>query len=152
MERPTSYMAIITSSAGILLLMPAKAISAATTADEAPTPFRFTQGTSTSPATGSHTNPSIFLSAIAIASADCCGVPPAISTTAAAAIPVADPTSAWQPPAAPAMKALFAITNPNAPAVNRNSSICSRVGFSFSLTANKTPGTTPAEALLLSPA
>lgn len=52
------------------------------------------QGISTSPATGSQTNPKRFFSAKASACDDCCGVPPIISTTAAAAIAAAEPHSA----------------------------------------------------------
>src|SRR5699024_1465001 len=109
----------MTSSQGIRLVTPASAISAETIANDEPAAFRFTQETSTSPATGSQTRPSIFFNVMAKASADCCGVPPAISTIAAEAMAPAEPTSAWQPPAAPEIKALLATTNPNAPAVNK---------------------------------
>ena len=61
------------------------------------------------------------------------------------AIPLAEPTSAWHPPAAPEIQALFATTIPKAPAVNKNSIISSRVGRNFSLSANSTPGTVPAD-------
>src|SRR5699024_6060104 len=116
---PMRYIAPITSSHGMRLVTPASDMSADTMAREDPPAFRFTQGTSTKPATGSQTRPSIFFNVIAKASDDCCGVPPAISTMAAEAIALADPTSAWHPPAAPEMKELFATTKPNAPAVNK---------------------------------
>src|SRR5690625_1788422 len=137
-------MAPITSSQGILLVTPANAKSAETIANEEPPAFLFTHGTSTNPATGSQTRPSIFLSVIANASALCCGVPPAVSTTAAEAIAPAEPTSAWQPPVAPAINALLATIIPKAPDVNKKLIISSRVGFNCSFTANKTPGTQPA--------
>src|SRR5699024_4171084 len=117
--RPILYIAPITSSQGIRLVTPAKDISADIIANVEPPALRFTQGTSTRPATGSQTRPSMFFSVIAKASDDCCGVPPAISTIAAEAIAPAEPTSAWQPPEAPAINALFATTHPNAPAVNK---------------------------------
>ena len=47
------------SSAGMKLVMPANAISAAKRACIALPPLRLMQGTSTNPATGSHTNPSM---------------------------------------------------------------------------------------------
>ena len=50
-----------------MLRTPASAISAAESALTAPTTFRFTQGTSTRPATGSHARPSRFFIAIAAA-------------------------------------------------------------------------------------
>ncbi len=88
------YIAPITSSHGIRLVTPASAISAATRELDAPIALRLTQGTSTKPATGSQTRPSMFFNVMANASEHCCGVPPAISTIAAAAIPAAEPTSA----------------------------------------------------------
>src|SRR5699024_9345789 len=91
---PIRYIAPMTSSQGILLVTPASAMSAETIATDDTPAFRFTNGASTSPATGSQTRPSIFFNVIAKASADCCGVPPAISTIAADAIAPADPTSA----------------------------------------------------------
>src|SRR5690606_16618887 len=126
---------------GIRLVTPAKARSAETIAKEEPAALRLTHGTSTSPATGSQTSPNIFFNVIANASEHCCGDPPAISTIAAAAIAPAEPTSAWQPPAAPEIKALLATTRPKAPEVNKYRIICSRVGFNCSLTANNVPGT-----------
>src|SRR5699024_276667 len=94
--------------------------------------------------TGSQTSPSMFFKVIANASADCCGVPPAISTTAAEAMAPAEPTSAWHPPAAPDIIALLATTKPKAPEVNKNRTISSLVGFNCSFTAKRTPGTQPA--------
>ena len=142
---PTLRIASITSSAGILFVSPAKAISALIRALTAPIALRLTQGISTSPATGSQTRPSRLLIAIAIASDACSGVPPAISTAAAAAIPDALPTSAWHPPAAPAIMALFAITMPKPLAQNSIWTICSSVRPSLSLIANITPGKVPDE-------
>src|SRR5699024_7702810 len=73
-----------------------------------PTTLRLIQGISTKPATGSQTKPSKFDIAMAKASAACCGVPPATSTAAAAPMAEALPTSAWQPPVAPAIIAWLA--------------------------------------------
>ena len=87
-------MASITSSQGMAQVTPAKAISAAVRAFTAPITFRFTQGTSTSPATGSHTSPIRFWRAAAQACAICSGAPPMRDTRAAAAMAEAEPTSA----------------------------------------------------------
>ena len=87
-------MASNTSSAGIRLLIPASAMSAAIIAIDAPAALRFTQGTSTNPATGSQTRPSIFFKAIAKACALVSASPPIASTIAAAAIALAEPISA----------------------------------------------------------
>ena len=84
---------------------PPGAMSAALTAFTAPMTFRLTQGTSTSPATGSHTRPIRFFSAIATAWPICSGPPPRRSTRAPAAMAAAVPTSAWRPPEAPEMDA-----------------------------------------------
>src|SRR5690606_34791560 len=81
-SRPIRYIASITSSVGITLRTRARAMSAATMAMAAPIALRLTQGASTNVATGSHTRPSMFFQAMATASADMEGVPPAISTTA----------------------------------------------------------------------
>ena len=89
---------------------PARAISAAARALAAPAALRLMQGTSTSPARGSQARPSRFFIAMAIAWAHCSGLPPASSTAAAAAMALAAPTSAWQPPAAPEIIALLAMT------------------------------------------
>ena len=59
-----------------------------------PETLRLMQGISTNPATGSHTSPIWFLSAMAQAWALWDGVPPISSTTAAAAIAEAEPHSA----------------------------------------------------------
>lgn len=96
---------MIHSSAGIMLTHPAKAKSAETKALAAPIALRLTHGTSTKPAIGSQTKPNKLLIAIDNASAHCYGVPPAASTAAAAPIAEALPTSAWQPPVAPAIPA-----------------------------------------------
>ena len=119
MASPTFFMAQITSSAGMALPMPARLSSAATKAPATPAALRLMQGISTRPATGSHTRPRIFFSAMATASATCRGVPPQSSVMAAAAMAAALPHSAWQPPWAPATLALFVITMPTALAVNR---------------------------------
>ena len=94
MALPTAAIASTTSSTGITLSIPANAISAATIAWAAAPALRFTQGTSTSPATGSHTNPNIFFKAIATACPTCLGLPPYSSTAAPAAIAAAEPHSA----------------------------------------------------------
>ena len=59
-----------------------------------------------SPPTGSHTSPSIFIITVEAASRHCSGLPPMSSTAAEAAMAEAMPTSAWQPPTAPATVAL----------------------------------------------
>ena len=120
-------------------------MSAAASALTEPTTFRLTQGTSTKPATGSQTSPNKLLNAIAKASAACVGLPPQISTAAAAAMPEALPTSAWQPPVAPAIIALLAVTIPNALAQKRKAIIWSVVNPRFFCNANNTPGIVPEE-------
>ena len=102
----------MTSSTGMRLSIPASAISAAEIAFTAPMTLRLTHGTSTRPATGSHTRPIRFLSAIATAWPICSFVPPRSDTSAPAAMADAVPISAWQPPAAPEMLARYAITAP----------------------------------------
>ena len=87
-------MASSTWSGGTRLVIPARAIWAADMASIAPMTFRLTQGTSTSPPTGSHTRPSRFFTAMAQASAICSGVPPWRWTSAAAAMAAAEPISA----------------------------------------------------------
>ena len=115
--RPISSNASMTSSGGITLFTPAKAISAAVMAMTEKIPLRFTQGTSTKPATGSQASPRIFFIARANACNTSSFVPPANSVTAAAAIAAAEPHSAWQPPTAPATEAFLATTAPTAAAV-----------------------------------
>ena len=105
-------MASMTSSQGIWFTSPDRAISAQTSALEAPITLRLTQGTSTSPATGSHTRPRMLDSAMAQAWAICTAVPPMRWVMAAAAMPEAEPTSAWHPPSAPEMEARAAMTCP----------------------------------------
>ena len=63
-------------STGTRLSMPARAMSAALTAFTAPMTFRLTQGTSTSPATGSQIRPRKHWRLMAAASHACCAVPP----------------------------------------------------------------------------
>ena len=74
--------------------MPASAIWALARATAAPAALRFWHGTSTRPATGSHTSPMRLMSALPAASRHCSAEPPKSSTTAAAAMPAAEPTSA----------------------------------------------------------
>ena len=93
-RRPTSPMASITSSTGMRLSMPARAMSAAATAFMAPMTLRLTQGTSTRPATGSQARPSRFFSAIATAWQICSSLPPFRWTRAPAAMAEALPISA----------------------------------------------------------
>ena len=126
-------------------VMPAKAMSAATRAKLAPMALRLTHGTSTSPATGSQMSPNIFLSTKQMAWLAWKGVPPAAIVIAAAAIAEAEPTSAWQPPSAPEIEALFAMTKPNAPAVKRKSNCCDSVKPSFSIAVVRTAGRQPAD-------
>ena len=73
---PTARMASMTSSQGMALSTPDRAISAQDRALTAPITFRLTQGTSTSPATGSHTSPRVLDRAMAQAWAIWLGVPP----------------------------------------------------------------------------
>ena len=94
MASPTARMASMTSSQGMALVTPARAISAQERALTAPMTLRLTQGTSTSPATGSHTSPRVLLRAMAQAWVIWKGVPPITCTSAAAAMPEAEPTSA----------------------------------------------------------
>ena len=72
-------------------------------------------------------------------------MPPAAIVIAAEAIAEAEPTSAWQPPSAPEIEALLAITSPNAPAVKRKSSCCDSLKPSFSIATVSTAGKQPAE-------
>ena len=74
---PTSRMASTTSSGGTAERMPASARSALDMAIIAPAALRLTHGTSTSPATGSHTRPSRILIAIAAAWQTASALPPA---------------------------------------------------------------------------
>ena len=94
MLRPILRIASITSSGGILLKIPAIVISAEVMAFTAPMTLRFTHGTSTSPATGSHASPSRFLSASAAALAISSAPPPRRYVTPPAAIAEAEPISA----------------------------------------------------------
>ena len=89
--------------------MPASEVWALTSAVAAPEALRFWHGTSTRPATGSHTRPIMLVSAFPAAFKHCSGVPPSSSTHAAAAMAAAEPISAWQPPSAPETVALRVI-------------------------------------------
>ena len=91
-RRPTERIAITVSSKGIRLGMPASAISALISAFIAPSALRFMHGHSTRPATGSHTRPITFFSAIAAALRHLSALPPSSSHSAAAAIAAADRT------------------------------------------------------------
>ena len=113
------------SSTGILLSIPLIASCAAMKAVATPEAFLFTQGTSTSPATGSHTSPSTFLKVIATALMHALGPALKSSHIAAADIAEAEPHSAWQPPSAPETLAIVATTIPTADAVNIASTISS---------------------------
>ena len=99
-------MAESISSKGMSCRMPLRAISAATRALATPAALRFWQGYSTSPPTGSHTRPSMFMRTVEAALRHSSGLPPMSSTAAEAAMAAATPTSAWQPPTAPATVAL----------------------------------------------
>ena len=74
--------------------MPARAMSAALMAFTAPMTLRLTQGTSTRPATGSHTRPMRFFRAMATAWPICWPVPSRRATRAPAAMAEAVPISA----------------------------------------------------------
>ena len=143
MSLPTLLIAPTTSSNGIILEIPARAMSAANTAFAAPIALRFIQGHSTSPATGSHTSPSMFLTAIAAALNEAAGDAPQSSASAAAAIADAEPISAWHPPSAPEMLALRAIITPTAPAANKPLTRSLSVNPCFSLHITSTAGSTP---------
>ena len=123
--------------------MPASAISALISAFIAPSALRFMHGHSTRPATGSHTRPITFFSAIAAALRHLSALPPSSSHSAAAAIAAAEPVSAWQPCSAPLMLAFAAIMLPIAPAVSRPlSSFSSFQPRSFAQ-VKSTPGNIP---------
>ena len=109
MERPTAYMTPMVSSMGVMLFTPARESSAEISALEAPMAFRFWQGFSTRPPMGSQTRPRMLTMAKEAASMHCLGVPPKSSTAADAAMALAEPTSAWQPPSAPAVVAFLVI-------------------------------------------
>ena len=133
----------MTWSTGIRLVMPARAISAAASALTAPPTFLLTQGTSTRPATGSHTRPIRFLSAMAAAWPMVSASAPFTWQMAAAAIAEPEPISAWQPPAAPARKARLAMTWPTPAATYMASTIFSS-DTSYSLKkGTSTAGSTP---------
>ena len=82
-SRPISPITSITSSHGIANSMPASAISTAASAIAAPVALRKTQGSSTSPPSGSQTRPSVPCWASATAWPTCAGVPPSISVAGA---------------------------------------------------------------------
>ena len=65
--------------------------------------------------------------AISAAWKACAGVPPSASQSAAAAIALDTPTSAWQPPIAAEMVAPFLKKVPTSPATSRKSTISSSV-------------------------
>ena len=143
MAAPTSAIASMTSSAGICPTTPASAMSAADTAFTAPITLRLMQGSSTSPATGSQTRPSRLVSAIANASAQASAVPPFRSVRAAAAMPLAAPTSAWQPPSAPASVARAATTWPNPAATYKARQTASSSAAPDRHSGSSTAGSTP---------
>ena len=87
-------MASTISSSGITDLIPAIASSDEVIAWIAKNGFRFTQGISTKPQTGSQVKPKIFYNASATALKIWSVVPPRICVTAADAIAAATPHSA----------------------------------------------------------
>ena len=91
---PTLYIAATVSSNGIMFNIPAKHNSADIKAFATPIAFLPWQGTSTSQAIGSHTNPITFCKQCDAACTACSGLPPIISTTPADAIAAAAPVSA----------------------------------------------------------
>ena len=141
---PTANIASTVWSKSTRFPIPARAISALTSATAAPAAFRFWQGTSTSPATGSQTSPIRLVSAFAAAFRHCAGVPPASSQVAAAAMAHAAPTSAWQPPSAPDTVAFLVMRYPTAAAQESPRARSSSVNPRSSPSAMSTPGTTPA--------
>ena len=141
--RPTLFIAATTSSNGMRLSTPERARSAESTAFAAPIAFRLMQGHSTSPATGSHTRPITFLSAIAAACSACAGLPPESSTSAAAAMAAPVPVSAWQPPSAPLMLAPQAMSMPTAPAVRSPAQSAASLQPRDSAAVSSTPGRMP---------
>ena len=145
MQFPTCFIASITSSAGIFGTMPASAISAHERALTVPTTFRFMQGTSTRPATGSQTRPSRFCSANPAAYIICPAVPLCKKTSVPAAIADAAPISAWQPPSAPEIDARFAIICPIPAETNSPCIILFSVVFLSRYSGTRTAGRTPHE-------
>src|SRR5262249_55378815 len=91
---PIFTIASTTSSIGMTLSTPARAVCAPVRASIAVNPLRTTQGTSTSPATGSQARPSVFWSVSAAACTDILGVPPSRNASAPAAIAAPTPCSA----------------------------------------------------------
>ncbi len=73
------------------------------------------------------------------------GVPPSSSQMAEAAMAVAVPTSAWQPPSAPETEALRATIAPMAQAFQSARARRSSSASAASATARSDPGMTPAE-------
>ena len=94
---------------------------------------------------GSHTSPMSPESAVAAAARHWAGVPPIISTAALAAMALAVPTSAWQPPSAPDTVDARATSMPTAAALASPRFSCSRARPFSSCSANSTAGSTPAD-------
>ena len=92
-----------------MLVIPERAISAEARATADEVALRLTHGTSTKPATGSHTSPIKPFIAKAAALMQVKGEPPPICASPAEAIAAADPHSAWQPPSAPDREAFEAM-------------------------------------------
>ena len=103
------------------------------------------QGISQAPWTGSQTEPMEFWRAMAAASQACRAEPPAISTTAAAAMAPATPISTWQPAVSAANPQRRAAISPTAEAANRARDIRSGPSALSSASVVRTPGRTPAD-------
>ena len=138
-------MACTTWSNGTRLATPESASCADEKAAATPMAFLAWQGTSTSPPTGSHTSPSRFDMASDAAVRACSGEPPMSWAHAAAAMAAALPTSAWQPPSAPATHAPVWMFSPMAAAQKSASSTSASGAPRWSARASTQPGTTPAE-------
>ncbi len=149
MASPIAFIADTTSSKGMALRMPAARMQAAVRALAAMKPLRFTQGTSTRPATGSQASPRQFLSERAAASNTASGSGAISQYRAPAAMAAAEPHSAWQPPEAPATEAFIAMIDPMAEATMKASwnrvSEGPNEGSRASRHAHSTPGTMPQE-------
>src|SRR5512141_651605 len=91
---PTRWAVSITSSSGMTGSTSANAMFAQASALLAAITFLPRHGTSTRAATGSQTKPIMLWNAIEAAATDCVNVPPAIFTSAAAAMHAAEPPSA----------------------------------------------------------
>lgn len=120
---PTSYILCIVSSNGIIGSNPRSTIFADVIALDTAATFLLMHGISVNPPTGSQTNPNMFCNARDAARNPYSTVPPNISITAAAAIALAEPFSAWHPATSAPNVASLAINAPTNPAASNPFSI-----------------------------